>query len=68
MGFLKRLWGYFKALFRRKAEDMMDPEIEIEQAITEARKRDQELRNQAAKVVAHRTQLESKIEGAADDV
>ncbi len=68
MGFLKRLWGYIKALFRRKAEDMMDPEIEIEQAINEARKRDQELRNQAAKVVAHRTQLESKIEDAADDV
>jgi phage shock protein A len=67
MGFLKRLWGYIKALFRRKAEDMMDPEIEIEQAIQDARKRDQELRNQAAKVVAHRTQLESKIERSADD-
>jgi len=67
MGFLKRLWGYIKALFRSKAEDMMDPEIEIKQAIDEARKRDQDLRNQAAKVVAHRTQLESKIERAADD-
>jgi phage shock protein A len=67
MGFLKRLWGYIKALFRSKAESMMDPEIEIEQAITEARKRDQELRNQAAKVVAHRTQLESQIERAAGD-
>ena len=68
MGFMKRLWGYIKALFRSKAEDMMDPEIEMEQAIREARKRDQELRNQAAKVVAHRTQLESKIERTADDV
>ena len=46
----------------------MNPEIEIEQAINEARKRDQELRNQAAKVVAHRTQIESKMEKAADDV
>ena len=35
MGFLKRLWGYIKALFRSKAEDMMDPEIEIKQAIDE---------------------------------
>jgi phage shock protein A len=68
MGFLKRLWGYIKTLFRRKAEDMMDPEIEIEQAINEARKRDQQLRNQAAQVVAHRTQLESQIERSADDV
>lgn len=67
MGFLKRLWGYIKALFRSKTEAMMDPEIEIEQAITEARQRDQELRTQAAKVVAHRTQLESKMERAAEE-
>ena len=68
MGFFRRLWGYIKTLFRVKTEAAMDPEIEIEQAISEAKKRDQELRNQAAKVVAHRTQLESKIEKAADDV
>lgn len=67
MGFFKRLWGYIKTLFRVKAEAAMDPEVEIEQAIQEARKRDQELRNQAAKVVAHRTQLESKIDKAADE-
>ncbi|MFH1330946.1 MAG: PspA/IM30 family protein [Actinomycetota bacterium] len=66
MGFFKRLWGYLKALFRSKAEKMMDPEIEIEQAILEARKRDQDLRTQAARVVAHRTQLESQIERAAE--
>ena len=68
MGFFKRLWGYIATLFKRTAEGVMDPEIEIEQAINEAKKRDQELRNQAAKVVAHRTQLESKMEKAADDV
>lgn len=68
MGFLKRLWGYIAQLFKTTAERAMDPEIEIEQAISEARKRDQELRNQAAKVVAHRVQLESKIEKAAENV
>ena len=68
MGFFKRLWGYIKQLFRSTAERAMDPEIEIEQAITEAKKRDQDLRNQAAKVVAHRVQLEGKIEDAAKDV
>ena len=68
MSFLKRLWGYITTLFRGSAERMMKPEVEIEQAINEAKKRDQELRNQAAKVVAHRTQLESKLESAADDV
>ena len=64
---LKRFWNYLKTLFRVKTEAAMDPEIEIEQAISEARKRDQELRNQAAKVVAHRTMIESSIENAADD-
>jgi len=62
----KRFWNYLKTLFRVKTEAAMDPEIEIEQAISEARKRDQELRNQAAKVVAHRTMIESNIENAAD--
>lgn len=65
---LKRIWGYIKQLFRTTAERAMDPEIEIEQAITDSRTRDQALRNQAAKVIAHRTQIEQKIEGAAKDV
>ncbi len=64
----KRIWGYLKQLFRSGAERAMNPEIEIEQAITEARKRDQDLRNQAAKVIAHRTQIEQKIESSAKDV
>ncbi len=64
----KRVWGYIKALFRRTVEGAMDPEVEIEQAIQEARRQDQVLRNQAAKVIAHRTQLEAKIEQAADTV
>lgn len=68
MSFLKRLWGYITTLFKGSAERMMKPEVEIEQAINEAKKRDQQLRNQAAKVVAHRTQLESKMEKAAEDV
>ncbi|MEX1004597.1 MAG: PspA/IM30 family protein [Acidimicrobiia bacterium] len=65
---LRRIWGYLKQLFRTTAESAMDPEIEIEQAITDARKRDQDLRNQAAKVIAHRTQLEQKIDQAATQV
>ena len=68
MGFMKRLWGYIKQLFRSTAEKAMDPKIEIEQAITEAKKRNQELRNQAAKVVAHRHKLENDIEDAAKEV
>ncbi len=68
MSFFKRLWGYLKTLFRTTAERAMDPEIEIEQAIQEARSQDQRLRNQAAKIIAHRTQIEAKIERSADEV
>ncbi len=65
---VKRIWGYLKTLFRVKAEGAMNPEIEIEQAIREAREQDQRLRNQAAKVIAHRTTIEQKMESAADSV
>ena len=65
---LRRIWNYIKTLFRLGAERAMDPEVEIEQAIIEARRRDQELRNQAAKVIAHRTQIETKIEASAREV
>lgn len=65
---LSRIWGYLKQMFRGAAERAMDPEVEIEQAITEAKASDRRLRNQAAKVIAHRTQLEAKIEGSASDL
>ncbi len=61
-----RIWAYVKALFTTTAENAMDPKIEIEAAINDAKKQDQDLRNQAAKVIAHRTQLESQIDKAAD--
>ena len=46
----------------------MDPEIEIEQAIQDARRKDQQLRNQAAQVIAHRTQVTAQLENTAADV
>lgn len=64
----RRLWAYIRSWFRQTAESAMDPEIEIHSAIDEARRRDQDLRNQAAKVIAHKTQLESQIEKAAGDI
>ena len=64
----RRIIGYIRQLFRSAAEGAMDPEIEIEQAITEAKRQDQALRNQAAKIIAHRTQIEQKIEATAKEV
>ena len=68
MGFMQKVSGYVETFFRTKAEQAMGPEIEIEQVIGDARERDQQLRNQAAKVLAHRTMLERNIEDAADEV
>ena len=65
---LKKWWEYIKSWFRSTSEQMMDPEVEIRMAIDDAKRKDQDLRNQAAKVIAHKTQLESKIGRAADDV
>jgi phage shock protein A len=65
---IKRWWNYIKSWFKAASEDMMDPAIELESAIDEAKRRDQDLRNQAAKVIAHKTQLDSQIERAAESV
>ena len=64
----KRIITYVRTWFRGKAESAMNPEIEIEMAIEEARKQDAALRTQAAKVIAHRTKLEQRIEKTADEV
>jgi phage shock protein A len=64
----KKWWNYIKSWFSKKSDEVMDPEVEIEMAINEARERDQELRNQAAKVIAHRTQVASELEDASADV
>lgn len=65
---LRRWIAYIKSWFKSASEQAMDPEIEIQSAIDEAKARDQALRNQAAKVIAHKTQLNSQIERAADSV
>ena len=64
---MRKLWNYIKAWFGKKTEDAKDPEIEIEQAINEAQSRDRELRNQAAKVVAHRTRTAAELEDAGEE-
>jgi len=62
------LWDYIKTLFGAKVEELKDPEVEIEQAIQAAQRRDRELREQAAMVIAHRTRLATEIEDAAEEL
>ena len=64
MGFFSRVWGYIKALVTGGVESRMRPEVQIEQAMSEARKQDLDLRNQAARVIAHRTELQMKLDRA----
>jgi phage shock protein A len=63
-----KTWNYIKTWFGKKTEEIKDPEIEIEQAIQEAQRRDQQLRNQAAQVIAHRTNLASELEESSGDM
>ncbi len=62
------LIDYLKTLFGERIDEMKDPEVEIEQAINAARDRDQQLRNQAAKVIAHRSMIAGEIEDAAEEL
>ena len=64
----RKWWNYIQAWFTKKSNEVMDPEIEIEQAIQDARRKDQQLRNQAAQVIAHRTQVTAQLENTAADV
>jgi phage shock protein A len=64
----QRWISYIKSWFKSTSEQIMDPEIEIQSTIDEAKARDQDLRNQAAKVIAHKTQLNAQIEKAAESV
>ena len=63
-----KTWNYIKTWFGKKTEEIKDPEIEIEQAIQEAQKRDQQLRNQAAQVIAHRTNVAAELEESSGDM
>ena len=65
---IRRWINYIKTWLGMKSNEVMDPKVEIESAINEARSRDQTLRNEAAKVIAHRTRVAGEMEDAAADV
>jgi phage shock protein A len=66
MNFFSRVWGYLKTAITGGVEKRMDPGIQIEQAVQEAQKRDRELREQAARVIAHRTEVQMKLDRAVE--
>ncbi|HEY8544458.1 MAG TPA: PspA/IM30 family protein [Acidimicrobiales bacterium] len=65
---IRRWINYIKTWLGMKSKEVMDPKVEIESAIAEARSRDQVLRNEAAKVIAHRTRVAGEMEDAAEEL
>lgn len=61
---MRKLWGYIRALFGYKTDQFMNPKIQLEQAMRDARQQDSALEAQVAKVVAHRTEVALKLERA----
>jgi phage shock protein A len=61
-----RIFKYLRTAGRVKAEELMDPAIQIEQALEEARVQDTRLREQAARVIAHRSELQMRLDRAVD--
>jgi len=60
----KRWWGYLKAKTSSTLEEHADPKIQLEQAIREAQDQHRRLRDQAASVIANRTQTEMRLNRA----
>jgi len=65
---IRRGWAYFVAALSGKLDERADPKIQIEQAITEAKRQHQMLSEQAAAVLGNRHQLEMKLDKQMDEV
>jgi phage shock protein A len=65
---LRRGWAYFVAAMSGKLDERADPKVQIEQAITEAKRQHEMLSQQAAAVLGNRHQLEMKLDKQMDEV
>ena len=65
---IRRGWAYVVAALSGKLDERADPKVQIEQAITEAKRQHQLLSEQAAAVLGNRHQLEMKLDKQMDEV
>lgn len=65
---IRRGWAYMVAALSGKLDERADPKVQIEQAITEAKRQHQLLTEQAAAVLGNRHQLEMKLDKQMDEV
>ena len=63
-----KAWKYFMALFDSKIDEHADPKVQIEQAISDAKRQHQELSQQAAAVIGNQRQLEMQLNRRLNEV
>lgn len=55
-------WKYLMANFDQKIDENADPKVQIQQAVTAAKKQHQEISQQAAQVIGNKKQLEMQLD------
>ncbi len=65
---IRRRWRYFTARMRQRQEERADPQVQLEQAIEEAKRQHQLLTEQAASVITNQHQLQIQLGRSMDDV
>src|SRR5438445_5670048 len=58
---LRRTWNYMTAALTGRFNEMADPKVQLEQAITEAQDQHRRLKEQAANVIANQKQTEMRL-------
>jgi phage shock protein A len=64
----RRMGRYMTALFGSKFNEMADPKIQLEQAITEAQEQHRRLTEQAANVIANQKQTEMRLNRSMEEL
>src|ERR1700694_2277819 len=65
---LRRMGRYMTAMFSGKFNELADPKIQLEQAITEAQDQHRRLTEQAANVIANQKQTEMRLNRAMEEL
>ena len=64
----RRAWRYMTAALTGKFNEVADPKVQLEQAITEAQDQDRRLKEQAANVIANQKQAEMRLNRAMENL
>src|SRR3954451_601586 len=65
---LRRTWNYLTAALTGRFNEVADPKVQLEQAITEAQDQHRKLVEQAANVIANQKQTEMRLNRAIEEV